>query len=80
MTKDLQYYLNLPYTIEYRLIDDQDDDGAYYFIQVRELRGCVSQAFTADQIDPMIREAMEGWLLTALESGMAIPEPEPLPA
>jgi antitoxin HicB len=80
MTKDLHYYMSLPYTVEYRLIDDDDGEGSYYFIQVRELPGCMSQAFTADQIDPMIREAMEGWLGAALDAGFQIPEPEPMAA
>jgi antitoxin HicB len=80
MNKDLHYYMSLPYTIEYRLIDDDDGEGAYYFIQVKELPGCMSQAFTADQIDPMIREAMEGWIDVALEAGIAIPEPTAIPA
>jgi antitoxin HicB len=80
MIKDLAYYMSLPYTVEYRLIDDDDGDGPYYFIQVKELPGCMSQAFTPDKIDPMIREAMEGWLSAALDAGHLIPEPQPIPA
>ncbi len=69
--KTLDYYLSLPYTIE--IIPDQEDGG--YVARVKELRGCLTQADTWEELQQMIQEAKEGWLETALESEVLIPEP-----
>jgi len=72
MEKTLDYYMNLPYTIELR----QDPEEGW-FVRVKELRGCMSQGDTAEEAVAMIREAMELWLEVALEDGLPIPEPRP---
>jgi antitoxin HicB len=69
--KPLEYYLALPYTIE--IIPDMDEGG--YVARVKELRGCITQAETWDELHEMIEEAKEGWLEVALEYGHPIPEP-----
>jgi antitoxin HicB len=69
--KTLGYYLSLPYTIE--SIPDVEEGG--YVARVKELRGCVTQAETWDELLLMIQEAKEGWLEVALEYGHPIPEP-----
>lgn len=69
--KTLDYYLSLPYTIE--IIPDTEEGG--YVARVKELRGCVTQAETWDDLLLMIQEAKEGWLEVALEYGDSIPEP-----
>jgi antitoxin HicB len=69
--KSLEYYLSLPYTIE--IIPDMDDGG--YVARVKELRGCITQAETWDELHEMIEEAKAGWLEVALEYGHPIPEP-----
>jgi antitoxin HicB len=69
--KTLEYYLSLPYTIE--IIPDIEEGG--YVARIKELRGCITQAETWDELLAMIQEAKEGWLEVALESGYAIPEP-----
>lgn len=69
--KSLEYYLSLPYTIE--IIPDSDEGG--YVARIKELKGCVTQAETWDELDTMIQEAKEGWLEVALEYGHSIPEP-----
>lgn len=76
MIKDLQYYLDLPYTIE--IIPDKEDGG--WFVQIKELEGCMTQADTWDEILPMIQEAKELWLEVALEHHAPIPEPVGIPA
>lgn len=48
--KTLDYYLSLPYTIE--IIPDTEEGG--YVARVKELRGCVTQAETWDDLLLMI--------------------------
>jgi antitoxin HicB len=72
MEKTIEYYLNLPYTIELR---GDPEDG--WFVRVRELPGCMSEGDTAEEALMMIREAMHLWLEVAVEEGDAIPEPRP---
>jgi antitoxin HicB len=72
MEKPIDYYMNLPYTIELR----QDPEEGW-FVRVKELRGCMSEGDTAEEAVAMIREAMQLWLEVALEEGIPIPEPRP---
>ncbi len=69
--KTHEYYLGLPYTIE--IIPDVEDGG--YVARVKELRGCITQAETWEELNAMIEEAKTGWLEVALEYGHPIPEP-----
>jgi antitoxin HicB len=68
--KDLAYYLALPYRME--IIPD---NGAW-FVSLKELKGCMTEVDEWEQILPAITEAKTLWLEVALETGMAIPEPE----
>jgi antitoxin HicB len=70
-TKNLAYFMGLPYT--YILHPDPDEGG--YAIEVAELRGCLSQGDTAEEATVRIREAMELWLEVAIAQGDTIPEP-----
>lgn len=70
MEKSIDYYMNLPYTIEL-----QQDPEEGWFVRVRELRGCMSQGDTAEEAVAMIQEAMQLWLEVALEDSIPIPEP-----
>ncbi len=67
--KTLHDYLILPYTIE--IIPD---DGAW-FVQIKELKGCMTQVDHWDDILPAIEEAKRLWIEIALERGRDIPEP-----
>ncbi|MDX1995244.1 MAG: type II toxin-antitoxin system HicB family antitoxin [bacterium] len=71
MTKTLEYYLALPYTLE--VIPDVEDGG--WVIKIKELPGCMTQADQWDEVLPMIEEAKRLWLEVALERGHTIPEP-----
>ncbi len=73
MNKDINYYMNLPYTIE--MISDPDGG---WVASVKELPGCMSQGDTPEETIEMIRDAMQGWLEVALEDGDTIPEPRRL--
>jgi antitoxin HicB len=70
-SKDLNYYLSLPYTI---LVEPDKENGGYV-AWIRELRGCITQAETWEEIGMMIEDAKRGWLEVALEHGDEIPEP-----
>jgi antitoxin HicB len=72
MEKTIDYYMNLPYTIEL-----QRDMEEGWFVRVKELHGCTSQGDTAEEAIAMIQEAMSLWLEVALEEGLPIPEPRP---
>lgn len=72
VVKDLHYYLSLPYPI---LFTPSDEGG--FVVSVPLLKGCLSQGDDLQDAYSMIQEAKELWLEVALESGVAIPEPEP---
>jgi len=71
MTPTLDHYLALPYTIE--VIPDTEVGG--WFVRIKELRGCMTQADNWDDVLPLIDEAKRLWLETALAHGDPIPEP-----
>ena len=71
-SKDLSYYLSLPYTIE--LIRE---DESTWFARVVELPGCITEGDSPQDVIEMIYDAMAGWIEVALEDGESIPEPRP---
>ncbi len=73
MGKSLVYYLALPYTIE--IIPDD----AAWFVQIKELSGCMTEVDAWDDIYPAIEEAKRLWIELALERGRTIPEPTRIP-
>jgi antitoxin HicB len=70
-TKNLEYYLSLPYTIELT----PDVDG-YWFAEIPLLEGCMTNGENREDALAMIDDAKRAWLETALELGLPIPEPE----
>jgi antitoxin HicB len=72
--KPIEYYLELPYTIEF-VPDRSDPEHPVWFASVRELKGCMTEADDFDQAARQIRDAMHVWLLDAFETGDPIPEP-----
>ena len=70
--RDLDYYLSLPYTIQFR----RDEDA--WFAEVVELPGCMTEEDTLAEAAEMIVDAMKGWIEIALEDGLPIPEPRPV--
>ena len=71
MTKTLDYYMSLPYTIQLT----PDVDG-YWFAEIPLLDGCITNGENQADALHMIEDAKRAWLTTALEIGIAIPEPE----
>lgn len=75
MSRTLDEYLALPYTITLTR-DTDDESGASGFVaEVRELPGCLSQGETPADAVASVYDAMAGWLSVALEDGVDIPEP-----
>lgn len=72
MTKDLSYYLSLPYTIQLT-----PDVEGYWFAEIPLLDGCMTNGESQADALSMIEDAKRAWLTTALEMGIAIPEPHP---
>lgn len=70
--KTLEYYLALPYTVEVQ----KTEDG--YFAKVQELPGCMTWTEKAEELGPMIEDAMATWIADALEDGDPVPEPRNL--
>ena len=66
-------YLKKPYNIIIKHI--YDESGDYYFANVLELDGCMSDGETPEEAYKNIREAMEGWIETKLDNGFSVPEP-----
>ena len=71
-SKTIDYYLSLPYTIV--VVPDKDDGG--YVAWVRELKGCMTQAETWQELKFMIEDEKQLWLEVAIEQGDTIPEPK----
>ena len=69
-TKDLEYYMALPYTIELT----PDIDG-YWFAQIPLLGGCMTNGESQADALEMIEDAKRAWLTAALQLGLPIPEP-----
>jgi len=70
MTKDLNYYLKLPYSA---VLHPSIDGG--YAVEIPDLPGCISQGQNKEEALEMIEDAKICWLKSALEDGVTIPEP-----
>lgn len=66
-------YMDLPYN--YLIKPISDESGDYYHATVLELDGCQSSGETFQEAYKNLREAMEGWIETKLESGFPVPAP-----
>lgn len=71
MKKNLNYYLNLEYTIRLK----KNSDGSY-FGEIEELTGCMTEGDTKEEVLEMLEDAKKAWLEVALERKLTIPEPE----
>lgn len=71
--KNVKYYMALPYN--YIVQPITDESGSYFYAHVLELDGCQSTGETFEEAYENLKEAMEGWIETKLESGYEIPLP-----
>jgi len=74
MSKDLNYYMSLPYRVE--VVEDKKEGG--YALHCPELPGCMTCADTIELGFRMIEDAKRAWFSACLEDGIAIPEPSRL--
>ena len=74
MSKDLNYYMSLPYRVE--VVEDKEEGG--YALHCPELSGCMTCADTIEQGFRMIEDAKREWFMVCLEDGITIPEPSRL--
>ncbi len=72
MKKNLEYYLNLDYTVQLKRNADNT-----WFAKIVELPGCMTEGDTPEQALKMIRDAERAWLKSALADRAPIPEPRP---
>lgn len=72
--KTLEEYVALPYTVE--ILHDRSGERTGWFARVVELPGCMTQADTFDELEVMVQDAMQAWIVTALDAGLPVPEPD----
>ncbi|GMA52564.1 DNA repair protein HhH-GPD [Alicyclobacillus contaminans] len=70
MEKDLEYYMDLPYSVVLH-----PDPTGEYVVEIPDLPGCLSQGETIEEALRMIEDAKRAWIEIALEEGRSIPEP-----
>jgi len=70
--KTLEYYLNLPYRMEF--IPDMTEGG--FVVRFPDLPGCLSQGETIAEAAENALDAKTEWLRAALEEGISIPVPD----
>ena len=74
MSKDIGYYMSLPYRIE--LIADKERGG--YAVRFPELRGCITAGDSLEEAVANADDAKRAWVEAMLEDGEEIPEPDVL--
>ncbi|MXZ89121.1 MAG: type II toxin-antitoxin system HicB family antitoxin [Dehalococcoidia bacterium] len=67
-------YLKRPYHIEIVWSESEDGDAGWV-AEVKELRGCIAQGRSRQELLENIDLAMAAWIEDALEAGDPIPEP-----
>ncbi len=73
MSRAINEYLKLPYTIKITYDGDAENPG--WVAQVVELPGRLTQADSFEELGLMVQDAMRNWLTAAQALGNPIPEP-----
>ena len=71
VTKNLEYFLSLPYGIVLR----RDDEGDWV-AKIEELPGCIAHGSDRSEALENLEEVQRAWIEDALTAGDAIPEPD----
>jgi antitoxin HicB len=71
VTKNLQYYCNLPYGIVLR----KDEEGDWV-ARIEELSGCTAHGKSRNDALDNLEEVQVAWIEDALSAGDVIPEPQ----
>ena len=69
MSKDLDYYMALPYRVE--VIPDEEEGG--FALHCPELSGCMTCAETLEEGFKMLEDAKRCWFTACIEDGIPIP-------
>ncbi len=72
-SKDLEYYLSLPYTIT--LKRGTGEGNNYWIARISELPHCMTHGSTPEEALRDIEDAKREWLKSNLDDGLPIPEP-----
>ena len=72
-TKDINYYLNLPWT--YTVETTRETGELLYIVHVNELPGIATDAPSLEEAMQLIKDAMKGAFKLYLKHGDEIPEP-----
>lgn len=73
MTKDIQYYLDLPYQVV--LTPLKEEDGGGWLASITDLKGCMSDGETQEEALSNLLDAKAAWIKTAIKRGQQIPLP-----
>ena len=73
MSKGLEYYTNLKYSV--KLAPISEEDGGGWVAEIPELKGCMSDGETPEEALKNVEEAKIAWMSTALKRGQTIPSP-----
>ena len=60
--------------MDYEVILTRDDTGKWT-AEVPALPGCITWGSSKDEVLALVREAVEGWLLSGWATGKSIPSP-----
>ncbi len=70
---NLEYYLNLPYTV---ILERWDDGkGTYWVARIAELPHCMIHGDNPEEAVKEIEEVKKDWIKSNLKKGFSIPEP-----
>ena len=70
----LEYYLNLSYPVQ--ISRQSDDDDEYWFAEIPQLPGCMSDGPNPDEALKNLEDAKRLWIETHIEDGYEVPEPD----
>lgn len=74
MTKNLEYYKKLKYSV--KLTPISEEDGGGWLAEIPVLKGCMSDGETPEEALKNIEEAKTAWISTAIKRRQTIPLPE----
>lgn len=72
-TKDVEYYMELPYALEVKKISEEDGGGI--FMSIPMLKGCMSDGACISEAYENLQKAQKEWIVNMLERDLPIPEP-----
>lgn len=71
MEKDLNYYINLPWSYRF----EWSDDDNCYIASVAELKGCMSDGQDIEEASHMIKDAVKSYIESCIKNNDLITEP-----